>query len=110
MILLSGHESLQRLKKIVKNDPSIRLHECEDGDCIFIQPMANDYDLGLAFIKQIYIWLCHGEYPHLRVVNVFPRYDCNTLKICVNDNESYRELIDCIEDHDLKGLKPYEHD
>lgn len=101
---------MAELEKLLKKDSSVKVH-CGSGEhCIYVQPNPYEYDEGVKFIGNVYNWLCKGSYPGLRVIDCFQRYDLHSLKICVNsDNkrESYRELIDCIEDEHHRS-RPYE--
>lgn len=110
MFLLSdlGLKSLNQLEKLLQKDSSVKIHRGHGEHCIYIQPSPKYYDEGLNFIQTIYNWLCMGFYPGLRVVNVFQRYDLNTLKICLNDNHTfYQCMIQCFDEH-CQRSRPYE--
>lgn len=102
------NDSLDNLHKQIVEDPALNVKLTEGGECLFIGPKSELYDEGVQYIQQIYEWLKHGEYPNLRVVNVFTRYDLNTLKVCRRDeyDHQYDTLIDCFNDTDR--TKPYE--
>lgn len=104
----NGLESMERLERIIQHDKCLKVYRSGGEHCIYIQPHPQSYDDGLKYIERIYGWLCHGEFPGLRVVNVFQRYDLNTLKICLNDDHTfYRCMIQCFDRH-CQRSRPYE--
>ena len=101
-------DSMERLEQIIQHDQSLKVHRSSGEHCIYIQPHINHYDEGYEFVQQIYHWICHGEFPGLRVVNAFQRYDLNTLKICLDEKDSfYTCMVNCFEEYCHRS-RPYE--
>jgi hypothetical protein len=105
VVILS--QTLESLIKILNNDPTIRIDRMVDHNCMYIQTRRERYEEGRQYIKQICKWIDQGNYPTLSYTNVFSHYDCNTVKVCKREDESYQCLIDVIEDHHHQ-CKPFE--
>ena len=94
MLILS--DSFTRLYETVIKEPTIKVWLVDDYNCMYIQPNQKRYTEGIEYINRVYGWLSQGEYEHLRVVNVFQRYDMNTIKVCKRE-DTYSCLIESME-------------